>query len=190
MTKDLVVSDEVLAQQAIQDLSCFETLIERYEGKLKCYVLRLTNITVHEAEDILQEIFLKVWKNLNGFNPSLKFSSWIYRIAHNETISFARSQKSRGIDKQAGIDDAVFEIKSQDLEIGDQFDQSLDSQSVRSTLALLPNKYKDILVLRFLEDKSYEEISDILKKPMGTVATMINRAKKAFQEIYLRQNKT
>lgn len=188
MNNNQSISDEALATKAVEDLSAFETLLERYEGKLKFYILRITNVSVHEAEDILQDIFLKVWKNLNGFDPTLKFSSWIYRIAHNETISFARGQKSRGLDTQKEVDDSVFEIPSEETEIGEMVDQNLSAHTVREVLSLLPEKYKEILVLKFLEDKSYEEISDILRKPMGTVATLINRAKTQFKELYERTN--
>jgi len=88
--------DETLAQNALQDMQYFEILIERYQGKLKHYVLRISHFSEMEAEEILQEVFIKVWKNLNDFDQNMKFSTWIYQITHNTTISQWRKAKSRG----------------------------------------------------------------------------------------------
>jgi len=143
-----------------------------------------------EAEEILQEVFVKVWKNLREFDGSVKFSSWIYRITHNETISAFRKSQSRGEKEQVSLDEDLFQIPSTELDISQTIDQKITAPIVHKILNGLSPKYREILVLKFLEDKSYEEISDILKKPMGTVATLINRAKKAFRESAERQKIT
>lgn len=176
-------SDVQLVQKALsENIDAFAELINRYEAKLMRYILRISHFSVAEAEEILQEVFLKAWKNLRDFDQSLSFSSWIYRITHNHTISQFRKAKSRGQDKTHSIEDQLFEIKSDDLELGEQLDKKELAKKVREALELLPKNYRDVLVLKYLEDKSYEDISDILKKPMGTVATLLNRAKKTFRE--------
>ncbi len=178
------LSDEVLMQHAPSDLSAFETLIERYEAKLLRYVLRISQVSTEEAEEVLQEAFLKAWVNIHSFDPSLKFSSWIYRIVHNETISLHRKHKSRGLDKKISIEENLFEIHDEAKDLETALDTKLQADAVRDCLNRLPKNYRDVLVLRYLEDQSYEEISDIIKKPIGTVGTLVNRAKKAFQANY------
>src|SRR5690606_8168284 len=88
-------SDEMLVALSLEDKERFGELIERYESKLGRYIARLGIRTAEDRQDVLQEIFLKVYKNLNGFDPKLSFSSWIYRIAHNEAISWYRKQSVR-----------------------------------------------------------------------------------------------
>ncbi len=188
--------DEQLMERAIDDMACLGVLIERYQGRLMKYILRISHFSYEEAEEILQEVFVKLWKNLNGYDSSVKFSSWIYRITHNETISAFRKAKSRGdIDKiygghGGGDDDEfdVFSVLSSDMDIESDVDQVLDGERVRGVMNQLSEKYREVLVLKYLEDRSYDEISDILKKPAGTVATLINRAKKAFKDAWMRNN--
>jgi RNA polymerase sigma-70 factor, ECF subfamily len=179
-----VVSDEILVQKALQDVEVFGVLIDRYEIKLMGYVLRLSSFLVEEAEEIVQEVFVKAWKNLNGFDEDLKFSTWIYRIAHNETISHFRKARSRGQDKKVTFDVELFDFASEELDVSRKLDSETRAQMVHEALEHLSSKYRDVLVLKYLEDKSYEEIADIIKKPMGTVATLLNRAKKSFKQFY------
>ena len=100
--------DEELATHVDGSIVYFEILIKRYESRLLRYIFRISQFSQDEAEEILQEIFLKVWKNLRGFSADMKFSSWIYRIAHNETISQFRRVKSRGILDQVEMTDDLF----------------------------------------------------------------------------------
>ncbi len=184
MNKDFSsLTDEQLVAHSLEDINAFEPLIERYEKKLTHYILRLSNIDYEEAEEILQEVFVKVWKNLNGFSGDVKFSSWIYRIAHNETISHFRKRKSRGQHNQVSGDDTLFESISDNQDFVEEFDAKLSAEKVHQILTHMDTKYRELLVLKFLEGKSYDEISDILKMPSGTVAVRINRAKKQFREI-------
>jgi RNA polymerase sigma-70 factor (ECF subfamily) len=155
----------------------FGLLIERYEGKLFHYIKRTINFPDQETEDILQEVFIKAYKNLNSFNPDLKFSSWIYRITYNHTISYWRKNKNNNLNLSIEDSEILLKTLSTDEDIADNLDTQLESESVREAINSLDKKYRDVLVLKFLEDKSYEEISDILKKPSGTIATLINRAK-------------
>lgn len=139
-------------------------------------------VSSDEAEDILQESFLKIWKNLNAFDPSLKLSSWIYRIVHNQAISCLRKKKSFGKNLIRSID-SDFESKMP-VEATSELIDELENQEhqIHEVLHAMPLNYKEVLVLKFLENMSYEEISDILKIPEGTVGTRINRAKKAFRK--------
>jgi len=176
-------TDEELVVLTLKDQDNFLYLVRRYEPRLFRYVSRISNVSRDETEDILQDVFIKVYKNLNGFDPELKFSSWIYRITHNEVISNYRKYKNKV--KIMSFDKDTEFVKS----LADEFDIEQDlnlvelKDKVLDILNRMSIKYRDVLVLRFLEGKSYREISDILKKPEGTVATLINRAKKEFLKI-------
>lgn len=180
-------SDAELVQKALVNLEDFGAIVDRYERPLKMYILRLSNISEMEAEEVLQEVFIKAWKNINGFDQDLKLSSWLYRITHNEVISNFRKAKSRGEEIKPDVAEDFFESVSGDTDFVGEFDQRLNAQTVQEILAQLPEKYREVLVLKFLEDKSYDEIADILQKPPGTVGTLINRAKSAFRDIANRQ---
>lgn len=181
------LSDEAILKAAQTDLEMFSVLIERYETKLKFYILRISNFSELEVEEILQDVFMKAWKNLNDFNDQLQFSSWIYRIAHNETISAFRKAKARGAENRSVLEPERFENLPDKTNFLEELDQKMTARQVQIVLATLPENYREVLILRFIEDKSYEEIGDILMKPSGTVATLINRAKTQFKESYLRQ---
>ncbi|MBU1152057.1 sigma-70 family RNA polymerase sigma factor [Patescibacteria group bacterium] len=175
------LSDEKLVVKALENADYFAQLIDRYEKKLFAYIKRLGYFTDPEAEDILQEVFIKTYQNLNDFDQSLKFSSWIYRIAHNHTISqFRKDSKHQGT---LSLEDnqILYDKLASEENIKERVDKKILSEQIQSLIQHLPEKYREILILKYLEDKSYEEISNILKKPMGTVATLLSRAKKALK---------
>ena len=177
------LSDRELVQKSLEQVDYFSCLYERYESQLLRYVKRMGVVTEEEAQDVLQEAFLKIWKNLNAFDPNLKLSTWLYRIVHNQAISCLRRKKSFGKDQKEEFDDKRYaEIPDSRLP-GPTDDVEETDQHIHDILDQLPQKYKEILVLKFLENMSYEEISDVLKIPEGTVATRINRAKKAFRKL-------
>lgn len=187
MSENEKISDEELFAQARTDLDAFGEIVKRYEQKLTFYILRISHFSDLEAQEILQETFIKAWKNINDFDPSLKFSSWIYRITHNEVISAFRKYKSRGLDQEAKIEPELFDNIPLDLDFVSDFDINLNAKKIKEILSHLSVEHREVLVLRFFEDKSYNEISDILKKPSGTVATLLNRAKTAFKKTMKRQ---
>lgn len=180
MALELDKSDQELVIATLENRNSFSALIQKYEAAIRRYVRRLGCVEADDINDVIQEIFIKVYINLNDYDQKLKFSSWLYRIAHNETISFFRKKNLR-----------VNVLNLSDEDIDDFFEQiddgkdyvkiayqKDDARITRDLLSSLNPKYKDVLVLRFLEEKSYSEISEILKLPEGTVATLINRGKK------------
>lgn len=184
MTEEL--TDVELVEKTLEDANCLGLLMDRYERRLLYYIMRISAVDVLAAEEILQEVFLKVWKNLRDFDSSLSFSSWIYRITHNETISHFRKSKTRGEDRQSVWDDEHINTIASAFDIEINIDAKMQKKMVEKVLSTLPVDYKEVLVLRFFEDLSYQEIADVLKKPEGTVATLISRAKKQFCESYER----
>lgn len=176
-------SDLEIIQKSLVEVDFFSCLYERYEARLLRYIKRLTHISEEEAEDVLQESFISIWKNLRGFDQSLKLSSWIYRIVHNQAVSLLRKKKSHGEQDRVEWDDAIGSDIPDEAILGLLKEGNDLDKDTHELLERLPLQYKEVLMLKFLEDMSYEEISDVLKLPEGTVATRINRAKKAFRQL-------
>ncbi|MCK9379137.1 MAG: RNA polymerase sigma factor [Candidatus Moranbacteria bacterium] len=181
-------TDEELVLLALENQDFYECLVERYEEKLARYIRRISASSKEDVEDLLQEIFVAVYRNLNDFDSGLKFSSWIYRIAHNKTISSWRKTKSRPQMVRSEEAQELVKIVSSDEDMAKDLEKKFDSKQVEKILQGMDEKYREVLVLKFIEDKDYQEISDILKKPMGTVGTLIRRAKKQFRDIVEKEN--
>ena len=183
-------SDKQLIKLALKNTDYFECIISRYEAKLMHYIRRITNVDKETAEDILQEVFLKIYKNLRDYDETFKFSSWIYRITHNEAISFFRKQKARPalVDNENNDDMDILSTIPADISLRDDYVKKELAHKVREVIAVLPEKYRNALILRYMEDKSYEEIADIMQKPAGTVATLINRAKSEFKKLAVKNH--
>ncbi len=176
-------SDEEIMIGVSADPELFGVLIERYEVKLTRYLLRIMPGLREEVDDLLQEVFIKAYVHVNGFDPKQKFSSWIYRIAHNEAVSWLRKKKARPELIELGEED--FQTFSQSIE--DAFDEKetvFAKDEVARIIGEMEERYRSVLVLKFLEGRNYDEISDILEVPTGTVATLIHRAKKQFSSLY------
>jgi RNA polymerase sigma-70 factor, ECF subfamily len=176
-------TDEQLAQSVLTDANALVVLIRRYESRLLSYIRRISGSSVEDAEDILQEAFMDAYKNIAKFDPALKFSSWIYRIVHNRTISAYRKKKKEmgdfSIDNE---DDGFKRMLSAKDDTARLADQNLTADMVKKIMSQLPERDRTVLILAYMEEKTYDEISDILRAPPGTVATWIRRAKQKFQK--------
>lgn len=170
------LSDESIVEQVRSfDQELYVVLVERYQHKLLRYAQNLIH-NEHKAADVVQESFIKAFINLQGFDTKKKFSSWIYRIVHNEAMNSIKKYQKE-VQMPEGFDFA----SSEDIEA--DFERKEEIASVQTHLKKLPVIYAEPLALRYLEDKTYEEISDILRLPMGTVATRIKRAKALMKHI-------
>lgn len=173
-------SDKDLVALSLRDRAFFGEIVVRYEARLRRYIARLGIIDPDDRDDVLQNVFIKVYKNLNNFDQSLSFSAWIYRIAHNEAISWYRRLKARPEGYLAAEAELITTLLKDDgTEMPDErFDREVDSKILLRELEQLDDKYLEILILRYFEHLEYEEISDVLKIPVGTVGTLVHRAKK------------
>jgi RNA polymerase sigma-70 factor (ECF subfamily) len=177
------MTDEQIVRRALTDPDEFGVLIKRYEEKLARYLARLGLSGKEDREDVLQNAFLKAYRNLNSFDPELSFSSWMYRIAHNEAMSFFRAKSARPtVTLGEDGEKLLMEIKDESSDTAHASDLRLSSAELANALAKLPSKYRDVLALRYFEERSYTEMSDILTLPVGTVSTLIHRAKRALYE--------
>jgi len=179
--------DEELVVLTLKNQDNFALIINRYKGKLFNYIRRITSIRDEDAEDLLQDIFLKVYLNLNDFDTDLKFSSWIYAIAHNQVISQHRRLNVRAEGHSTNLEDENARKLASNVNIEKELDNLYLKDNVAKVLYALPEKYREVLVLKFLEEKNYQEISDILKKPVGTVGSLMNKAKSEFKKELTKQ---
>ena len=141
-------SDEEVTKLVLQDQKYFLILVKRYQDKLYRYISRISNFNEQEKEDILQDVFVKVYVNLNSFNPDLKFSSWIYRITRNEVINnFRKYQRRPQIARIDPEDDFMSRIRS-GLDLEKEIDVKIDAGHLREILGKINNKYKEVLVLK------------------------------------------
>lgn len=176
MEEQTTDSDEMVVKNVCSsDQELYSVLVARYQEKLLRYVTYLIH-DEQKAKDVVQEAFIKAFINLKGFDTSKKFSSWIYRIAHNEAMNVVKKYQ-----KEVRLPED-FEIESEDDMEADFVQQEM-GEEVRAYLSELPVIYAEPLMLRYLEDKTYDEISYILRIPVGTVGTRINRAKKIMKQI-------
>lgn len=176
------LTDEELAKRSVSDTAPFGELIQRYEATLFRYVMRRSHATKEDAEDIVQNSFIKMYRNINDFDSSLKFSSWAYRITHNELIDWYRKQKSRPQLIIGDKDEDIFSTIAGDINIEKEAIQKETRKEIEKVIQDLDPKYQEIIMLRFFEEKSYDEISDILEIPAGTVAIRLSRAKKILED--------
>ncbi|MCF7843545.1 RNA polymerase sigma factor [Candidatus Gracilibacteria bacterium] len=176
MSDNKNLSDEEIVEQVrSKDREMYSIIIERYQHKLTRYVTHLV-YDKDIALDIVQSTFIKAFINLNSFDTKKKFSSWIYRIAHNEAMNSIKKYKKE-IKMPEGFD------FPSDEDITKDFEKKENIIKVEKCLEKIPVLYSEPLSLFYLDEKTYEEISDILRIPMGTVATRISRAKIALKHI-------
>lgn len=172
-------SDEEVVRMTLKDPNQYGLIVERYEAKLKRYIIRLGVRVPDDQLDVLQEVFIKAYRNLNSFDSSFSFSSWIYRIAHNEAISWFRKKNVRPEGHLVSDADDLLTFLSSSNELPDvKFDQHINADEIGRALASIDEKYREPLILRFFEHKEYDEISDILEIPIGSVGTLLHRGKK------------
>ncbi len=178
-------TDSELVALALTKADYFACLIKRYEHQLVVYIKRISGLNHEDAEDILQEVFIKVFYNLNDFDSGLKFSSWIYRITHNETMSELRRRHSR---PTVIIDDEEWESLACNTDLIKEINSQYDRALIEKIFNQLSEKYREVLLLRFVEDLDYRAISDILRLPINTVGTLVARARQKFKQEFIKTN--
>lgn len=173
-------SDEALAVLVTQgDKELFGELIDRYEQKLTRYVRRFTQ-QPEDVSDIVQVVFIKAYTNLKSFDSGRSFNSWIYRIAHNESVNHL---KKRGSEKVSFIDfDTFFPHPFAKEESDTSALSREDKEHLEKSLSKISPKYREVLVLYYYDELSYQEIADVLHIPIATVGVRIRRGKESLQK--------
>lgn len=183
-----IKTDEELSILVLQDKEFFGVLIRRYEDKITGYIRKINGGTQESVEDIVQNIFIKAYVHINSFKKDQKFSSWLYGVAHNECIDYWRKNKKYQVNVSLDANEGLSSMLASEDDLSENIAKQYDNDMLNEALGELPLKYREILILRFSEDKSYEDIACILKKPVSTVGTLVRRAKILFKEVMDKKN--
>lgn len=185
LQKDIsqLTDEEIVKKVQEGETQLFGLLVERYQRRLLAYAWRFVS-RAEDAQDMVQEIFIKTYKNIKSFDTSRKFSPWIYRIAHNELVS---NYKRRLRDLVDFFDfDAFFPYNAEPAakeNINERLDTENLRQSLEKCLKKIDAKYREPLALYFFEEMEYREIAEILRIPISTVGVRINRGKAQLRKI-------
>src|SRR5205823_840938 len=155
------VSDETLAVEALEQGPAFEELVRRYQNRIYSLAYRMTGDNV-EAYDLTQEAFLRCYAALPSFNPNLRFAPWLYRIATNLCINFLQSSRVR----KGGADpDLALQMPDRGKQPDSLYEEKEQRQRIHQAILNLPAKYRAVVILRHMQDRTYEEIAAILELP-------------------------
>ena len=171
---------DLVARAQKGDLDAFTLIVNQYKMRLFGYILRMIH-SREDAEDILQEVFLRVYSSLARYSPQYQFSTWIYRIAQNLCIDHLRRRKlsTFSVDEKFGSEEELtLELPDESMSPESIFESNAVKQEVEEAIYELPVKYRSVIILRHIQDLSYEEISQIMDMPVNTVKTHIFRARR------------
>lgn len=179
------MSDEALLSSSLEgNLVAFDLLVDRYYDRLYGYLIRFLKDS-DMAEDLLQETFLRVWKNRAEFRNIASFSTWIYTIAGNLARSeWRRRKRWRMIRLGPSRDDEEHEIELADEGIGPDLivEIRMAVEELTEEVHKLPDRYREVVILRDIQGMTYEEIAGIVQVPVGTVKSRLNRGRLILQE--------
>ena len=162
------------SQHGNQD--AFALLVQRHQRRVFNMNFRLLH-DVEEASETTQEAFLAAWRGLPAFRGEAQFSSWLYRIAYNCCLRVLEEHKREQTLQEAIQMEQTFSQRSNEQQAMENIEQQERQLLVREQLEHLPPKYRMVLILRHLQDRTYEEMADILTMPVGTIKTHLFRAR-------------
>ena len=180
-------ADRELVATAAQGLEGgFEELVRRYQRPISAYVYRMVG-DYDCALDLTQEIFIKIYASLSRYRPEFKFSTWIYKIAHNAAIDHLRRNagRERSLSNGTESEPQQLTIESKGLSPEQQSERAERRLEIESVVRLLPTAYRELIVLRHSQDLTYEEIVEVTGLPLGTVKNRLFRAREMMRQQFL-----
>ena len=176
-----------LAQQG-RELA-FRELVRRYERPVFSLVFRMVRDR-ETAEDLAQDAFVKVLNHIDRYSPEFKFSSWLFKIANNVAIDHLRRRRIETISMDgsphassaAEVEATAFDLQSEQESALEEMEAKELGSAIERAIAKLRPEYRSCILLRHVEDRSYEEIAATLDLPLGTVKTYIHRARRELRE--------
>ena len=178
------VGDGELVHSAIAGREAgFEELVRRYQRPIAAYVYRMVG-DYDAALDLTQEVFIKVYNSLTRYRSEFKFSTWIYKIAHNAAIDYLRRHTVREQALCSSIDGGCREIsiESRRLTPEQESERRERRSEIECVVQLLPASYRELIALRHSHDLSYDEIAEVTGLPLGTVKNRLFRAREAMRD--------
>lgn len=163
--------------------SAFEELVKQYSQQLYWQIRKIV-IAHHDADDVLQNVFIKIWTNLNTFRGDAKLSTWLYRIAVNESISFINKEKAK---RNISLDDDDSYLTTQ-LESDPFFDGDEATLKLHKAILTLPEKQRLVFNLKYFDEMKYSEMSEVLETSEGALKASFHHATKKIEEYLLKEN--
>lgn len=187
-TRDLsAASDRELVAIAVEGFDgSFEELVRRYQRPIAAYVYRMVG-NYESALDLTQEIFIKVYNSLSRYRSEFKFSTWIYKIAHNAAVDHLRRSSTREQSLVAGTESDSYDlpIESANLTPEQESERKERRGEIESVVRALPANYRELIILRHSQDLSYEEIVEVTGLPLGTVKNRLFRAREMMRQQFV-----
>ena len=178
------LADGELVQSALAGReSGFEELVRRYQRPIAAYVYRMVG-DYDAALDLTQEVFIKVYNSLGRYRSEFKFSTWIYKIAHNAAIDHLRRHNAREqtLSSSDAPERSEVVLESRRLTPEQESERNERCSEIETVVQLLPHAYRELIVLRHSHDLSYDEIAEVTGLPLGTVKNRLFRAREAMRE--------
>ena len=163
------------------DREAFGALVEQYRDNVYRLAYRMCG-NAYDADEAAQEAFVAAWRALPNFRGDAKFSTWLYRLTTNAAIDVMRREKRH---KAVG-DGEMVEVADDTDSPQETVERTEQQEAVQKALATLSDEYREVLLLRYMEELDYAEIAEVLKLPSGTVKSRINRAKAALKTALLK----
>ncbi len=175
--------EELISRFQDGDIYAFELIVSRYKDPLVNFVYNFLGSVV-ESEDVVQETFLRVYKNKHMYRDVAKFSTWIYTIAGNLAKTELRRRKRRRLFSlsQLGYEDKDYDIPGDFSTPEEILDDNMKGNIIQKEIDDLPERFKEVVILRDIKEFSYEEISQMLNIPIGTVKSRVNRGRSRLQK--------
>ncbi|MDA8021162.1 MAG: sigma-70 family RNA polymerase sigma factor [Thermoanaerobaculia bacterium] len=175
--------EELVARTLAGRADAFSYLVERYQRPVLSLIYRMVHDPVL-AEDLAQEAFVRAYQRLDRYQPGRKFSSWLFKVAHNRTIDHLRRKKPVEVDLEAQADggESKWEVLEADEDASSperHFEMGETARTIGRALADLRDNYREVLVLRFEHELSYQEIADVTGASLSSVKVLLHRARKA-----------
>ena len=181
------LSDVELIAKAISGReSGFEELVRRYQRPIVAYVYRMLND--YEASlDVTQEVFIKVYNSLEKYSSEYKFSTWLYRIAHNAAIDWMRRNSANLQSLETENADGAYQIQLESPAPSPEQERERSEwrSEIDAVVKCLPTVYRELIVLRHSKDFSYDEIAEVTNLPLGTVKNRLFRAREMMREMFI-----
>ncbi|MGX5688186.1 RNA polymerase sigma factor [Arcticibacter tournemirensis] len=179
-----VEDSEILLKFSNKDTrnEAFGLLLKKYQQKIYWHIRRLV-INHDDADDLVQDVFIKVWKNLDNFQNNSQLYTWLYRIATNECLTFLNKKKQQN---NIPLDEVAYDL-ADSLAEGSYFDGNNAQMKLQKALLTLPEKQRLVFNMKYFDDLKYEEISDVLGTSVGALKASFHHAVKKI-EAYLSNN--
>ena len=181
------LEDKELIDIAIQGREdTFEELVRRYQKPIASYVYRMLN-DYDASLDVTQEVFIKVYKSLERYSSDYKFSTWLYRIAHNAAIDYIRRNSKKLQSLETESEEGAYQMQLESPRPTPEQDRERSEwrTEIESVVKCLPEVYRELIILRHGKDLRYNEIAEITNLPLGTVKNRLFRAREMMREMFV-----